>query len=676
MPPQLYSTSRAGDTFSTNPFENAVNFANDVQNTVVDQFDWTKANILGSGSIDSINLTAGAITALGEFELELPTDLQLLEPVFDPIINIEWELPVIDPAVFGTISPFSIGPAPNAGGFPSISSVNIPSFSSSIAHLSIPEPPPGIDVPLPGDAPPTPVFAFPASPVYILPDSPTLIPIVIPPTPAIVLPTLDLSAFPVLQDMNVDTLIPWTEPAYQPEIWADVKAQLQAFLAGGTGIRPDVEAAMVARGTDREERLVRAQVQQTEEEWANRGYASPPGMLERRVDTIREEGLIKKLGLNREVVIKAMDAEIENLRFAVQQGIAGEQLWVGLFLAAAERAFLVQRLHVELQISYHSVLIQAFNAKLQENVVRAQVFEVQVRAALAEIEVFKALIEAESLKADTNKTLIDGYSAEIAARRAIVELYTAEVGAVGVRAQVFESEINAYKATVEAYAERVNAGKVIFEAYTAQVQGEVAKASIVESESRAYAARIGGIEAGVGAEKAALDGAVAAFAAEVDAYRAEVARAESQGQLELGGIQAALAGYQATTQRFIAGLSAEEAESSLTLKAWETKNNITIAQYEAQVKRFQALLEKTVQQANMALEGIKSAGQLSSTISAGALAAMHVGATISGSGGVSASGSDGVSFSYSDSESKSCSEGKSINISFEADSEPDLGCNI
>lgn len=674
--PTQWSTSRAGDTFSTNPFEGAVGFAGEVRNDVIKQFTWTKDNILGKTDLDVLTLARDSITSLKEFELDLPDDIVLLEPTFDPTINIEWDIPEVDTPLFGEISPFDAGPAPVPSGFPTISSVTIPKFSPSIAHLSIPPTPqPGLfefTTPVPTHE----EFVFPPAPVYTLPDSPTLTPITIPATPNIVLPTLNLVDFPELVDLNIDTLIPWTEPIYTPEVWTDVKAQLLTFFAGGTGIRPDIEEAMVNRGLDREARVVRQQIQQTEEEWSSRGYTAPPGMLAKNIQTLREEGLIKKLGLNREVVIKVMDAEMENLRFAVQQGIVGEQMFMTLFLAAAERLFLVQRLHVEMQIQLYNTLIAAFNAKLQQNLIRAQVYEVQVRAALAEIEVFKALIEAESIKADINKTLVDQYGAEIRARQTIVQLYSEEIKAVGVRADVFESEVGAYRAEIEAFSALVGADKHRFDAFATAMEGEKAKADIVGSEARAYQAVVSGIDVGVRAEVGALEGEVAAFRAEVLAYQAKIGGLEGINKSELAAIQSHLAGYQASTSRFVANIGAEEAKSNLELGAWQAKQTITIAQYEAQVKRFQALLEKAVQQANMALEGIKSAGQLSSTISAGALAAMHVGATISGSGGVSASGSDGVSFAFSDSESKSCSEGKSINISYEADSQPDLECNI
>ena len=669
-----YVTVDPDGSFSTNPFENSVEFANDVQAFVEGQVSYLKTAILGSANVSSIEEVGSAIDALANFELELPNDLTLLNPNLDATITAEFDLPEVNVSDFGQISPYTPGAAPTLGSTPNVDAVTIPTFNPSIGAIYIPDPPTPSTFADPGDVPSSPTLIFPDAPSITLPEEPALATINIPPAPDITIPTFDETAFPTLEELDIDTLLPWQEPTYTPEIWTDVKAQLQRFFAGGTGLRPEVEDAIVNRGVEREDRLVQQSIQEAEEEWSRRGFSAPPGMLVQRIDRLRDEGLLKKLGLQREVVIKAMEEELQNLRFACQQGIVAEQLFIGIFLASVERLFLVQRLNVEWQIQIYNILVQAYQAKLQEHAIRAQVFEVRVRAALAEIEVFKALIDAERAKAEINRALVEAYTAQIQARESLVNIYEAQVRAVGVRASVFETEVNAYRAKVEAFGERVNADKLRFDAYEAQVRGESAKAGIIEAEARAYQAEVEGIGIGVRAQVARLEGAISEFRAEVEAYEAQLAARAELSRTELAQIQANVAGYQADTQRFVAAAGAEEAKSRVELAAWETRNRVEVAAFEAQISKFRALLEKAVQQANMALEGIKSAGDLASTISAGALAAMHVGATMNGSGSVNATGSDTVSFGYS--QSKGCSTTRNVSLNYEADVEPDFSCEF
>lgn len=676
--------------YDESPFNSARQFTKETRDIITEQFSYLKTGILGDpGSVvydaeagwtipgNSANMlgnSTAAITALANFDFTLPEDLAMVRPEINWTIDIAYDLPPVDQTTFGEISPWDVGGAPNLGTLPGISTVSIPAFESSIADINIPPSPLPALIPEPGPAPTSPGFSFPPAPPIVLPDRPMLNNVVIPEWEGVDLPTLEDLTFPDLEAMNINTYINWAEPTYIPEVWGQVKAQIERFFAGGSGIRPEIEEAMVARGRDREDRLVRQQEAQATDEWAGRGYTAPPGMLVKRIDNIREEGLLKKLSLQRDIVIKAMDEELVNIRLAVQQGIAAEQLFVQIHLAAVDRLFQIEKLHIEWEIQKYNLLVEVFKARFQENLIRAQVFEIRVRAALAEIEIFKALIDAERVKAEINTTLIQSYTAEIQARESLVELYKAQVEAVGIQARVFETEVRAYGEEVDAFASRVNADKLRFDAYASRISGEVAKADIIRAEAQAYSAQIQGIATGTTAEVAALEGYVSGFNAEVRAYEALLQGHIGKNQAELAALQGNVAGYQADTQRFIAATNVQESKSRVELAAWESENRLNLGWFEAQIKEFEVQINKIISQKNLILDALKSAGGLASTVSAGALAAMHAGATITGNSGLSATGNEGRNVTVNDSWSRSCSTDTSVNISVNQDSPPNLSC--
>lgn len=670
--PRQWSTEPA--PFAANPFENALEVTDRAQDVVEEQLNYIREDILGSDPLFAVAKMNDQLAALSEFTVSIPQDIQALKPELDTSLMLNMDISDIDTSTFGNISSYSPGVVPSTGPLPTIDEVNIEAFVPSITGINVPPAPNPALIPDPGDAPVSPGFTYPEEVEITLPDMPQLLGINIPDAPNVQLPTLDLTAFPIPPELNIDTLIPWTEPAYQPEIWEDVKAQIQTFLAGGTGIRPDVEEAIVNRGRDREDRIIRQQVQEAVEDWANRGYDAPPGMLAKRLDNIREEGSLKKLGLQREVVIKAMEEELTNLRFAVREGIAAEQLFVQIHLAAVERLFLVQRLHIEFQIQINNLLVEIYKARLQENLIRAQVYEVQVRAALAEIEVFKALIEAERAKTEVNKVLIESYTAEIESRTALVEMYKAQVEAVAVQARVFETEVRAYGEEVQAFATRVDADKTRFDAYESRIRGELAKANIIEAEARAYQAEVQGIGEGVRAQVAALEGKVSEFRANVEAYDARNRAYATLNANELASIQANVEGHRLHTERFVAEANVEEAAKRLELGAWEAENRIEVETFRAEIERLNVLMEKALKEAELMLTATRASADLISTISAGALAAMHVGATTQGSGSVNSSGQDSIGYSLSSALRKSCDVGQQVNINYEADSFPGFVC--
>ena len=672
--PSQWISDKTANTASVNPFETAKDFAIDVKNNFVKTQIAEIMKIVGKGA-DVLAIALDAIASLREFDFTSGIPEYAAPILLDENVNLDFTVsPLSDPMVFGVIDPFDVENTVNTTGLPTISPVSIAPFDPTPLTITIPPPPPPINVGKPGDAPPTPKFIFPDDIIITLPDNPQLINIKIPEAPIITIPDFE-PIFPTFQTRNIDPQINWTEPTYTQEILDDVLAQISVFFAGGSGINPSVEGSLMARGRDREDRLVRQHEMQAMDEWANKGYTAPPGMLVKRIDNIREEGLSKKISFNREFTIKIHQDEIENLRFATQQGIAAEQLFIELFLAKVGRLFEVAKLAVEWQIELYKLSVTVFQAELEKVKVQAQVHETQVRVLQMEVEIFKALIDAEKTKVDMNVARIEQYKAEIQAREALVSIYVAQLQAVKTRAEIFATEMQAYKIEVDAYGTEVQAEAIRFQAYDSQIRGEVGKASILESEARAYQAEVQGVEVRVRAEAAALEGAVKVIEAEISNFQATVAGLLGKAQVQLNALQGNVAFHKIDVDRKNLEISAAESADRLEIAAIDSVNRVNADKLKNAIEEYQTKASILLEQIKSQLGSITSAGQLASTIAAGALAAAHVGATVSGSGGLSATGSDGVSFSLSD--STDCSTSKSTSVNYESgDTAPDLtSCN-
>jgi hypothetical protein len=661
-------------SFNGNPFDYSISIVDGLANPSTGFV--TQQILKNRLQADTYSLQAlQTIADLAGVSFEIP-DIDIF-PTVDPSIPFDPTRPTFIRTDFGTIADITIPPAPSVGTLPSVTAPNIPTFSPSIGSITIPQPPVQGSIASPGDPPGAPILQFPTLQPISYPDEPQLTAVTIPEFGGVEIPTFE-PEFPSIDDPILNSHLDWTEPTYTREIIDSVIAKIQQMLDGGLAIDPDVEQGIVDRARDREDRLVRQAVSQAMDEIAGRGYSQPPGVLVERIDNIREEGLIKKLSLNREVMIKIFDEELANMRLAVQQGIAAEQLFIQLFLAAVERLFEVEKLNVQWQIEIYNLLVTLFNARMQEVQIRASVFETQVRAALAEVEIFKALVDAERAKAEVNKSLVDAYVAQIEARKVFVDIYEAQVRAVAVRAEIYATDIQAYKGKVEAYAAEIGAEKLKFDAYEAQVRGEAAKATIIESEARAYAAQIEGIGSGVTAEVAALRGEVSKIEAEIQAYLAEVQGLTAQSEVQLKRIQSSVAGFSADTQKYAADAGIIESENRVVVAAWDAANRTNIAFFEAQVAKFRTQVEALSRQAEIALGALRATGDIASTVTAGALAAMHLGATVNGGGNVSGSGSQSVSFgeSISQSQSSSCSNSNSLSISATTNNPVQFDCPL
>lgn len=628
-----------------NVFEEAYN---SVEN--VDQIVSSRINDASATSQALQSTALSTIAALQGVNFNFSAGSPPSPPNIDPNIDVSINLPPITPTSFGTIT--SMMPSrPGLDGVPSVSPLNIPDFQSSIGSLNIPEPPPWT---APGTAPVRPStgdVVLPDSPLLVMPQMPALVEINVPSFGGLTLPTFSASA-PEFEATALPGILQWSEPTYHPEILDEVLGVIRTLWAGGSGIPAAVEQAMWARAAEREDLTAERELDSVSEEFSMRGFTMPPGMQAARTDQMRQDLALKKLSLNRELTIKFAEWQIENIRFGVQQAIAAENVYVNLFLNQAQRMFEAARFQIESQLNIYNAQVTLYNARMNGYQIEASVFDTLVKAELSKIEVFKAEIEAEVARGQINEQKVRTYTAQVQALQTEVEIYKARMQGAQVQSDVIRNQIEAYKADVQAYGERIQADKVRFDAYESQVKGEAAKAGIIDAEARAYAALVQGKSSAADIDVKRAELIIQKNRSLVEAYIADLDAEKARIQSQTAVIQSGAQAYIADTQRFAAQAQAETTKAQVQVAAKEAELRTNISFYQAQVQAYIGNMEQLIRQAGLVIDALKAAGQISSTLAAGAMAGVHVGATLSGTGAVSASGAYSEVFSQSKSESK------------------------
>lgn len=593
--------------------------------------------------------TMGTINDLRNVNLNFnagePPELPDVDPNIDLILN----LPTITPTSFGTVTS-QVPERPALSGIPDILSFTIPDFESSISSLNIPEAPSWSAPDSPPERPAIDDIELPDSPDLVLPSLPTLADIVVPDFEGLALPVFSATA-PQFEGTALPGILQWTEPTYHPEILSEVLAKIRMLWAGGSGIPAAVEQAMVERAVEREDRIAEREIDGVAEEFSLMGFTMPTGMQAARVDRMRQDLAVKKLGLNRDLTIKFAETEIENIKFGVEQAIAAENVFVNLFLNSAARMFEAAKFQIESQLNIYNAQVSLFNARMNGYGIEAQVFDTLVKAELAKIEVFKAEIEAEIARGKVNEQKVNVYTAQVQALSTYIEIYKARMQGAQIQSEVVRNRIEAYKADVQAYAERIQADKTKFDAYESQVKGEAAKAGIIDAEARAYAALVQGKSAMADIEVKRADVFIQKNRSLVEAYIADLDAEKVRIQSQTSVIQTNAQAYIADTQRFTAIAGAETAKAQLGVTAKEAEMRTNISFYQAQVQAYLGNMEQLIRKAALIIDALKAAGQISSTMAAGAAAGVHVGATLSGGGSVGASGTSSDSYQRSDSTS-------------------------
>lgn len=470
--------------------------------------------------------------------------------------------------------------------------------------------------------------------------------------------TLPVFEFPQLPDFNAEPpsisgiTVPnpnlaWAEPVYQSEMLEDLEQQVRSMMAGGTGLPAPVEEALFARAHERNSAETTRAVQEATDTWAARGFSMPPGMLAKQIDVAREQGRLRSAELNREIMIEAAKWEIESIRFAVQQGMALEQLTQNLHENVAKRLFEVARFRAEAELNVFNAQIGLFNAQNSAFETLASVYRTKLDAALSKLTAYKTAIDGQVALGQINQQRVDVYKAKLDAVQANVEVYKALMQGASVRADTIKNQFDAYRAEVQAYAEQIGAEKVKYDAYDSRVRGESAKANVMDAQARAYASTIQAVAnkadvkvKGAQIKMEAARTKVSKYTADLDAYRAEL-------QASLGEVQYATQAFTSQVEAWRAKAGTEVAYAEMQSRFADTNTRTNIAYAEMQMSEYTARMQNAVQQAQIALEAAKALGQYTAQLAAGAMSAAHVSASISGSGSASHSQSKSESTSTS-----------------------------
>lgn len=628
-----------------NPYEEAYSVVEDIDQLVRERIGDASA------TSQSLRTTAlGTLAALQDVNFNFSAGSPPAPPGIDPKIEVSVDLPPITPTSFGTITS-TMPSRPGLEGVPPVSPLDVPDFQSSINSLNIPKPPPWTAPDAVPERPLTGDVVLPDAPLLVMPEMPELVEISTPAFTGLNLPTFSASA-PGFEDTALPGILQWSEPTYHTEIIEDVLDVIRKLWAGGSGIPPAVEQAMVERALSREDMIANREIDSVAEEFSLRGFTMPTGMQAARVDQMRQDLALKKLSLNRELTIKFAEWQIENIRFGVQQAIAAENVYVNIFLNSAQRMFEAARFQIESQLNIYNAQVSLFNARMNEYQIEAQVFDTLVKAELSEIEVFRAEIEAEVARGQINEQKVRTYTAQVQALQTEVEIYKARMQGTQVQSDVIRNQIEAYKADVQAYGERIQADKVRFDAYESQVKGEAAKAGIIDAEARAYAALVQGKSAAADIDTKHVELIIQKNRSMIEAYIADLDAEKARIQSQTAIIQSGAQAYTADTQRFAAQAQAETTKAQVQVAAKEAELRTNVSFYQAQVQAYIGNMEQLIRQAALVVDALKAAGQLSSTLAAGAMAGVHVGATLTGSGAVSSSGASSSAYSLSESKSK------------------------
>lgn len=402
-----------------------------------------------------------------------------------------------DPPDFDPVDVDAPGDLPQSPGNATAPAPARPSFT-------LPSPPPDAPTPTFTTPPVTYQPSFPAQPTLLDPDVPTYgdhtndIPI---PTPrAITLPTapdIDLSGIqfqgvrPTFQGTPPDpNAFNYTETPYDPLMVDQLKSKILSMIAGSDGITPIVEFQLWSREAEREEEQEMRAEQEVLDLWAGRGFGMPVGMVNASLEAARQNSQNQRNTKSRDVAIRTQDVLLDQLKFAVGQGVALEELWVRVWTSTQDRKLQAAKMAVDIVIQIYNANVAMLQAEAEVYKVDADVYRQLIEAELAKLQVYSEELKAQQLIASLNQQDIDLYLARLKGVETNTAIYTAEIEARNSVLRGEQLKLEQVRAAIDQELAKLQASDQQLRAWTALLQGEQIKQQSWAVRAQTYTAQV------------------------------------------------------------------------------------------------------------------------------------------------------------------------------------------
>lgn len=382
----------------------------------------------------------------------------------------------------------------------------------------------------------------------------------------------------------------------------------------------------------------------------SRGYEVSAELERAQTDYATERAMLLNAGEERKFKIDQALRDMELARTLVTFFTEAEGLIINAKMAVARSAFEVELTRAQTQLQLVEAATALYNARVSEFAVEAEMYKVELSAQLVSLDKWKAEVEAEISKTRANAQLAqnyaqlvaavtakaDLYQAQVQATMASVEAHRARMQAVAAEAELARTSITVYSGKTDAYVASLSAYKAQYEAYSASIKGvsaknqiEQAKTQISVADMAAAGAKVMSVisEIELEAENLRLSANKQAASFENTKLKntVETIRAQIQGDIGKRDILQWASNAQLTDAKNEAIVDNAQAAVRYYTQASDSA-------YRAAEQAFRAVAAST--QAAMVAQ--EAAGKTAASVAQGAYSAVHVSASLQGSGRISA----------------------------------------
>ena len=429
----------------------------------------------------------------------------------------------------------------------------------------------------------------------------------------------------------------WQEDPYTSQTLTDLVDQVANFNTGGVGIPDIVWDAIWAKSKDREDKASLQQIVQINEEWASKGFSLPQGVQVAQVQEVQQKQFESDVNRSREMAIREADIAIENLKFAVQQGIALENLRGSWYQQTQDRMLQAAKYISELSIAVFNAKLSLYNAHIQLYQADMEVYKTQLEAELAKLEAYKSELEGQKIIGELNLQQVQIYTSKVQALNLEIDRYSAVVNALKTSVEVDAIKIEAYKAEVQTYSEKIKAINSQYEGYQTAMQGAKLQSDIYETNVKAFASTVQAYTAKVDAEARNTQIDIDVNKYKLEEYNLKIQSFIAELDAEVKSLEAESAAFDAEVKGYTSKLAAEKVSVDAQVAKFNGDIQLANGITNANIQNAKTNAQNALAEAKIIQEGLTSIAQVNAAYANSALSAVNLSMGMSDSASNSAS---------------------------------------
>ena len=387
---------------------------------------------------------------------------------------------------------------------------------------------------------------------------------------------------PGFMQTNTDALITKYAPEYnalRSQINNAIVAYTNSTTGGGIGIPVQIEQAITARASDKNNIEFQRALETAADTIAKQGFSIPSGALLATLRQARTAMGDAQVRGNIELATKNLELEQQNFQFMLKLGEALEEKmmdvitqYLQLMLRMDELSIQSAKEIVTAYLGAYNLQVLVYKALWDGYQVDAEVFKAKISALESQIRLYEAEIKAELAKTEINKAHVDILRAIADVNQAFANTYKVRLEAAMAPLEVARVQLALYESKIRAFAAQVQVYEAQWGGYKAEVEGEVGKLRGYEAQATAYTAQVNGF-------KAQVDGFSARVASVGEANKAIQGRNEATIKVFSTQAEVAIKTFEGLIAAYSAESNVAIRQAEIEVEYWRTTANLIMQEY-------------------------------------------------------------------------------------------------